>query len=244
MEFFHSPIFLPILILFLGALVRTTFGFGDALIEMPLLALVISIKLATPIVAVFGFLLAVAILLREWRFINIRSTWRLILASLIGIPFGVLYLQYIPEPITKLILGIILILTALLNIFYPKQTPTISEGSAYGFGFVAGVLGSAYNTNGPPIVLYGLMRKWDPATFRATMQSYFLPTNLLIIISHLSSGLWTTEAFHLFSIAIPAVFLAFVLGSLIAKHLPTQKFNKTIYAVVLIMGVLLILTCL
>ena len=41
------------------------------------------------------------------------------------------------------------------------------------FGFFAGILGGAYNTNGPPVVIYGSLRKWSPATFRATLQGYF-----------------------------------------------------------------------
>ena len=39
-------------VLFLGSLVRSTFGFGDALVAMPLLTLLIPIRVATPLVAV------------------------------------------------------------------------------------------------------------------------------------------------------------------------------------------------
>jgi uncharacterized protein len=244
MDIASSTLIWVLLIFFLGAFIRSTFGFGDALIEMPLLALVISIKVATPVVAAFGIVLALAILFREWKHINFHSTWRLILSSAIGIPFGVYYLHIVPESITKLILGIILILIALFNILYPKQMPSLPQSSAYGFGFLAGILGSAYNTNGPPIVLYSVTQKWDPATFRATMQSYFLPVNAIIIVSHISAGLWQRQTLFTFLIALPVILLAYVLGTFTTKRIDTQKFNKAIYGIVFLMGTILIYTIL
>ena len=242
MNIFSTSLLWIILIVFLGALIRSTFGFGDALIEMPLLAMIISIKIATPIVAAYGIVLAIAILCKEWRHINFRSTWRLILSSAIGIPFGIYYLHTVPETVTKIVLGIFLILIALFNIIYPKNMPTVPQNSAYGFGFLAGILGSAYNTNGPPILLYAVMQKWDPATFRATMQSYFLPINLLIVISHISSGLWQKQTLFTFLYGFPFVIGAFFLGTFLSRKLETEKFTKAVYIVVLGIGTLLILS--
>ncbi len=48
---FNVPILPVLLIVFIASLVRATFGFGDALIGMPLPALVISIREATPLMA-------------------------------------------------------------------------------------------------------------------------------------------------------------------------------------------------
>ena len=233
---------LPILVIFFAALIRSTFGFGDALIAMPLLALLINVKTATPVVAVMGFMLAAGILLKDWKSIRFTSTWRLIAGSLIGIPFGVWYIHFVPENTTKIILGIILILTGILNLFKPKSLPEVPLRSAYGFGFIAGILGSAYNTNGPPILLYGLMRKWEPESFRATMQSYFLPTNLLIILGHFGSGLWTPLVWQLFLAVLPAILLAYFLGSYLARKFSPEQFSYAVYWLVMGMGLIMILT--
>lgn len=240
MESLQTAFLLAILVLGFGAIIRVTFGFGDALLGMPLISLLLGVKIATPVIAAYGLLLASGILIREWRAIRFNSTWRLILASLVGIPFGIFYIHAVPEQVTKIGLGVILIFTSLFNVFYPKQMPTTPVSSAYGFGLIAGILGSAYNTNGPPILIYGLMRKWDPDSFRATMQSYFLPTNLFIIISHVSSGLWTPQVVRLFLFALPVVILAYLLGSQIAKHITPEKFKNALYALVFCMGMIMI----
>ena len=46
------------------------------------------------------------------------------------------------------------------------------------FGFTAGVLGGAYGINGPPLAIYGTLRRWSPEHFRAMLQAYFLPASL------------------------------------------------------------------
>ena len=46
-----------LVVLFISTLVRATFGFGDALIAMPLLALVINIKIVTPLVAIIAIII-------------------------------------------------------------------------------------------------------------------------------------------------------------------------------------------
>ncbi len=33
--------------------------------------------------------------------------------------------------------------------------------------------------NGPPLVVYGGMRRWSPQHFRATLQGYFLPASVI-----------------------------------------------------------------
>ncbi len=42
---------LVLVVLFCSTFIRATFGFGDALVAMPLLAMVVGLKTATPLVA-------------------------------------------------------------------------------------------------------------------------------------------------------------------------------------------------
>src|SRR5262249_725178 len=60
---------------------------------------------------------------------------------------------------------------------------------AWLFGLGAGVLGGAYGMNGPPLVVYGTLRRWSPGRFRATLQGYFLPASLLGMAGYWAAGL-------------------------------------------------------
>lgn len=65
-----------------------------------------------------------------------------------------------------------------------------------GCGFVAGIMGGAYGMNGPPLAIYGSMRRWSAQHFRATLQGYFLPASVLGMAGYWLKGLWTPAVTH------------------------------------------------
>ena len=57
-----------LLIILVSTLVRAVFGFGNALIAMPLLAMTpIGMKTSTPLIALIATILALVILVKDWR---------------------------------------------------------------------------------------------------------------------------------------------------------------------------------
>ncbi len=224
-------------ILFLAAYTRSTLGFGDAVIAMPLLALVIDIKTATPLVALCATVIASTILIKTWKKVDFRSTLRLILSSFAGIPIGLLVLKNSPERFLKLVLGILLLFYGLYRIFKPRWKAVHDRGTlSLLFGFFAGILGGAYNTNGPPIVIYGSLRQWSKENFRATLQGYFFPTGLFILLGHGAAGLWTPSVFRLFILGLPLVFLGIFLGEKSHKAIPGKRFYRLVDSAIILMG--------
>ena len=96
-------------IIFVGSLVRSTLGFGEALIAMPLLAFVVPPQIAAPLVAVVSSFNAVLILSREWRQISFQETGRLTIAALMGIPIGIWLLSAGSEAAIKMLLAVVVI---------------------------------------------------------------------------------------------------------------------------------------
>ena len=235
---FDKTLLLTIAVLFASAFVRSALGFGDALLAMPLLALLVGLQVATPVVAFAASTIGITILLSHWRSVDVRSTWRLVLASLIGIPFGLLLLKLAPEAYVKGVLGALLILYGLYSLIAPELPAIRSDWPAYVFGFVAGVLGGAYNTNGPPVVVYGALKRWPPEHFRATLQGCFLLTGLMILVGHGVAGLWTTQVLRLYLYSLPAILLAIYLGARLNRSIPRETFSRAVYVFLVAMGAL------
>lgn len=235
----HSLTIAVLSILFLSTFTRSALGFGDALIAMPLLALVVSMRVATPLVAFAASTIAITILLGGWRHVNAKAAWRLIVSSLAGIPVGLYFLKTAPEPLIKAALGALLIAFGLYNLVAPKIPTLRSEKPAYLFGLIAGILGGAYNMNGPPAVVYATLREWSPDSFRLTLQAYFLPTGGLILISHGLAGLWTPTVLRLYAYALPVILLAIFLGGRASEFVSVGQFNRVVYACLVVMGALL-----
>jgi len=228
-----------LIILFSSTLTRSTLGFGDALIAMPLLAMAAGMQVATPLVALIASTIAITILLRQWRNVDVASAWRLVVSSLVGIPIGLIFLQEAYEGVVKGLLALLIVTFSLYNLLKPRLVALTDDRLAYVFGLLAGILGGAYNTNGPPVVVYGTLRKWPAESFRATLQGYFFPTGLMITLSHGLAGLWTPTVLRYYATSLPVVFLAILLGSKLNRSIPQGKFDKYIHTSLIVVGAIL-----
>jgi len=194
-------------VIFLATLVRSTFGFGEALIAVPLLALVIPVKVAAPVAALVSVTVAAIVVVQDWRDVQTRSAGWLVVSTIFGIPIGLLMLTRVPEPIVKGVLGVVIIAFSVRGV-RSRAWRLATDRGAWMFGFAAGVLGGAYGMNGPPLVVYGSMRGWSPAEFRATLQGYFLPASAIGMAGYSLIGLWTPEVTRLYLASLPGVLVA------------------------------------
>src|SRR5437899_1098239 len=96
-------------IAFLATLVRSAVGFGEALVAVPLLAFVIPVPVAVPLATLLSVTVAGLILVQDWRHVHARGAWRLVAATLPGIPLGLLLLIAVPTPAVKAVLAAVII---------------------------------------------------------------------------------------------------------------------------------------
>ena len=226
--------------LFTATLVHATLGFGTGLVAMPLLAMTVGVRLATPLVGLVVLTNVAILLARTWRSVDVPAAWRLLLSSAIGIPLGVLTVRFAPEHTVKTILGVLLIAFGLYSLRRVALPIIKRQVWLYVFGFISGVLGGAYNTNAPPVVMYGAMQQWPVERFQATLQGYFFPTAVLICIGHGLGGLWTRAALGLYLVALPLVFLALFLGRRLSRHIPAVMFQHLLYGALIVLGSLML----
>lgn len=228
-------------IIFISTFTRSTVGFGDAMIAMPLLAMAVGINVATPLVGLIAVTISITILVKQWRNVHFKSVSMLIISTLLGIPVGILLLKGICNDVMKLILAIVIIVFSLYKILKPKLFTLANDKFAYIFGLLAGILGGAYNTNGPPVVIYGSLRQWNPAKFRATLQGYFLPTGAMIAFGHGAGGLWTQQVLANYLLCLPVVFMAIILGGIVNAKIPKGKFDNVVHVCLIVIGITLLI---
>jgi uncharacterized membrane protein YfcA len=149
--------------IFSARLIRSAFGFGEALIAVPLLALVMPVEIAAPLAVLVSITVAAVILLEDWHRVQLASAWRLVLSTLLGIPLGLLLLTAVPGPAVKASLAVIIIAFSAYSLARRLPLELHDDRWAWLFGFGAGVLRGAYGMNGPPLVGmagYGLAGPW------------------------------------------------------------------------------------
>jgi uncharacterized membrane protein YfcA len=99
-----------LLVVFFATLVRSTFGFGEALIAVPLLALSLPVRIAAPLAVLLSITVAAVVVAQDWQKIHIRSTGWLLAPTFVGIPLGVWLLTGGHQNVIKAALAILIML--------------------------------------------------------------------------------------------------------------------------------------
>ena len=232
---------LIVLIVFGAIFVQSVSGFGLALVSMPLLAMVIDLQVATPLVALISLVAEIIILTHYREALDLRAVARFALASVVGVPFGVLLLAQVDQAIVLPLLGIVVLGYAIYALLGPRLPELRSVHWAHGLGFIAGVLGGAYNMPGPAVVIYANCKGWSPAQFKSNLQGFFTLNSVLILGAHAISGHITPEVQRDFLFTLPAIVLGALLGFALDRRLNPVVFKRVVQVLLIGIGLSLIL---
>jgi uncharacterized membrane protein YfcA len=232
-----------LIIVFIATLIRSAFGFGEALIAVPLLAFCIPLEIAAPLAVLVSITVAAIVVAQDWKHIHLGSAGWLVLSSLFGIPLGLLLLTSSHQRVVKAVLAVVIMAFSAYALIgrTPLELRRDSRGWLFACGFSAGVLGGAYGMNGPPLVIYGAMRRWSAQHFRATLQGYFLPASLIGMAGYWLAGLWTHTVTHYYVLSLPVTFIGVFLGRAINHRLRGNVFFKYLYVGLAGIGALLLI---
>jgi uncharacterized membrane protein YfcA len=232
-----------LIIIFLATLVRSTFGFGESLVAVPLLLLLIPVEITVPLSVLLSVLIAAVVVVQDRKQIHFNSAKWLIIFAVLGIPIGLFILVYANENIIKSALAIIIILYSLYSILSKNNFKLKTDNKKWLFfcGFLSGILGGAYGLNGPPLVVYGKMRNWTAQHFRATLQAYFLPASIIGIVGYWFHGLLNSTVWHYFFISIPVIVPAIFLGRYLNHRLQDGTFFNYIHIGLIAIGLVLLI---
>lgn len=237
---------LVVLIALFGALMRTVFGFGEALVTMPLLALIsFNLETSTALIGALGLLVAIPVAIKYHQHIDLQILKRLVIGSILGIPVGILIIKLGSPIIIMKVLGIFIIVYGIYNLFITyhqrKINLKINDCFDYLAGIISGILGASFNSHGVPIVIYGTAKRWDSDKIRGILQGHFVCVGTLVVLSQLSAGMWNFEVIKLLLMIIPLLFIIVPLGNWISSKIDSDHFTKYVYSILIIFGIMLLI---
>ncbi|NOX99061.1 MAG: sulfite exporter TauE/SafE family protein [Verrucomicrobia bacterium] len=239
-----TDLFLVALIMAGAAFVQSVSGFGMAIVAVALLPLVMGLKDAIALIAVFNLFVSTLTLFWNRSGFSWKVARPLVIGMMIGIPLGYYFLQSTDSTILIRMLGAVLILIAISDtILSRKSHLSLPNWSAWPLAIFGGVIGGAFNVGGPPIVAYAYSQNWSKTQIVATLQSVFLIAGLFrngLMISH---DLGTSDrndwswnlVFNLFA-AIPLAIVAIWLGKKCLDRIPQSTLRATVFTFIFIMG--------
>lgn len=227
-------------IFLLASSIKVMFGFGEALVAMPLLTLFLTAPEAAPTVSLASLASTGLLVAGDWRHMEVRVVRTTLISACFGIPLGLLIVHWVDERAVRLLLAGVLFTYSGFSLWRPQLLYLPNDRSLPLFGLVAGTLGGAYNTHGPPLVVYGTMRRWEPLRFRANLQAYFLPAGCFVALAHGISGLWTRNVLLYVAggvcISIPTI----LIGRKLHRMLPQRDYSRCIHVLLLVLASMLV----
>ncbi len=236
------PNLLPLLVLLLGIFVQSLTGFGSGLVSMAFLPTILSVRTSVPLVALVTGTTELFLLLRYRSAFKLGNVWRMTLASVVAIPLGGWALGWMNEDILLTILGLIIFgyaLYALLNF----RLPALAHPAwALLAGFLAGLLSGAYSVGGPPAIIYGTCRRWEPEEFKSNLQGFFLVNDVLAIVVHGFNARLTPIVGQYYLLALPVLALGILAGTRLDRYLDPPTFRKLALLLLVVMGLRMAIT--
>lgn len=222
--------------------VRGAFGFGDGLIAVPILSLMMPIKEAVPLILLLSIITSVNGMWRERKHVNLASLRRAGSVALVTFPLGIYLLTVLDEGVVRTLLGAVLIVLALWSLSSLQPAPLKANLWSYIFGALAGVLGGAYALRGIVFAVYGSLRGWEPPQLRATLHSFYLLSGILVPVGYGLTGLLTpTVLTYLALFTLPALAAGWC-GQTLANRLSANTFKRLLWCLVGGFGVWLLVS--
>ncbi len=226
-----------VLIIFLAGVVQGLTGFGSVLVALPLLALVLPMTEAVPLICLVAFCMNLQMIPELRGNVRWKPAILFTVSSLPGLVLGVHALRTISPAILSAILGAMTLAFSLFSLRRKGRTMPLGTASCLAAGFLSGWLNGAIGAGGPPVAAYASLQPWSKAEIKATLLAFFLVGGTGIVIAHFFSGLYSPKILRFFAASVPALVLGVWLGTRWYGRLSAEAYRRAVCYMLLAMGV-------
>ncbi len=162
-----------------------------------------------------------------------------VIPGLLGIPIGLLSLQYVSAETLRLLVAVLLIVYG-AYFGFRKSLPRVVRPMPIldgAIGFFSGILGGLASLSGAFPAIWLSLRDWPKAETRAVMQSFNVSILACTAISLMLRGAFTGQAAWALGIALPVGLVAAQIGIWLYKRLTDTQFRRSLIFLCLAMGV-------
>ncbi len=216
-------------------------GFGSTVVAVPLLALVLPLKFAVPLMMMLDLAATFMLGARLRKGIRVDEVAWLIPFILAGMALGLTLLIRVAEGSLLLGLGAFVLLYAAYG--FTRRGVPIALGRAWSVpvGIAGGALSALFGTGGVIFAMYFTGRIHDKEALRATNASMIMFSALVRVALFGATGLLTQDGLLVScALLVPAMLGGFYVGNRLHAVIPAASVVRAVYAVLVVAGVSLI----
>ncbi|MBO5993906.1 MAG: sulfite exporter TauE/SafE family protein [Firmicutes bacterium] len=236
------------LTIFLSHIIQGVTGFAGTLLAMPFSMKLVGVGTAVPVLNGLGLASGIYVFIGNREKVVKEEIKRVVILM---IPFMILgvYIRHTlrnDERLLQIILGIIVLIMAFKGIL-SLMTGKDDEDKHYpepvmrAILMLSGVVHGMFVCGGPLLVAYMTDRIKNKDEFRATISTIWIILNGILLIIQLFSGDWNKDILITQIIALPVLFLAMYIGSILYKRMSRRTFMIITYVLLVISGLSLLM---
>lgn len=229
-------------VIFFAFFVRGVSGFGSATIAIPLLAHVISLKLAVPLLLLLDFISTLVTMRIDRDLVEKSEVRRLIPFAVIGVIIGATLLIRLSPAHLLTGLGLLVMFFGVRTLFNPAGDRPVSHYWAAPAGLTGGIFGGMFGSGAAtPYVIYLTHRLRDKRRVRATFSAFAFFDYGFRILAFIATGVLLQFSLGvLLVIGIPALAIGQYLGNLIHHRISNAQALRVIGVLLLFSGLSLL----
>src|ERR1043166_4308086 len=229
------------LVIFVASFVMGLTGFGIALVAMAFLPYLMSAADAIVLLTIYALVFSVVVVIQLRRDLTPRALIDLTIGTLLGTPLGVWVLASLDASVLNRLIGAVLVLVVLLEVRKALPERLVGRGWGLVVGFLAGLVGGAVGTPGPPVIVYATTQGWSPRTMKANIMGFFVLNQGAILIGYWWTGLLTRPVLTLtLTYALPSL-AGMLAGMALFGRLDPVRFRRVVFALLLVSGLVLLI---
>ena len=228
------------LVIFLASFVMGLTGFGIALVAMAFLPWIMSPVTAIVVLTLYALVFSVVVAFQLRRDLTPRALIDLLIGTVAGTPIGVWGLASLPVSAINRLIGLVLVLVVVLEFRGVMPSHLVGRWWGLATGFLAGVIGGAVGTPGPPVIVYATTQGWGPRTMKANTMAFFVANQGAILLGYWWAGLLTRETAEVAAaFALPAL-AGVAAGVALFGRLDPVVFRRIVFGMLLVSGLVLL----
>jgi uncharacterized membrane protein YfcA len=217
-------------------------GFGSTIIAVPLLAQIVPLKFAVPLMLLLDVVFGLFTGFRFRKQAHYREVGILIPFILAGMLVGVALLVKLDERILLGALGLFALGYGIYCLVQPRTAERISRGWAAPLGTVGGAFSAMFGSGGALYIVYLAGRIHEKSELRATIVSVVVLSALPRLILFGYTGLLTQSGMlTAWALLLPVGILGFWLGNRLHHVLPGPRVVRLVYGLLVMSGLSLLL---
>ena len=227
---------------FIGGMVQTVTGFGSGVVLILILSRFFEITVASSLNTSICMVLSATL---AWQFRH-EIQWKLVMVPILPyMAASILAIRTMGSmdmTVLAVLFALFLMTLSVFFLFFEQRVRLNgSVPTALACGGISGVFSGLFGVGGPLMALHFISVAPGHIAYVSTLQFFFLPTNVVSLLTRVSSGFYTADLIPITVLGVVCILSGKWAGLRIASRINGEKLKKLIYIFVGISGAVTLL---